>query len=75
MEIEGSYNSNNGDNKDIESPPSTLQQLLIIQAQLLQTVQQILMQMQGINQLMQSLEVIPSSRKRKSNTQDDVGRA
>jgi hypothetical protein len=75
MEIEGSYNSNNGNNKDIESPPSTLQQLLIIQAQLLRTVQQILMQMQGINQLMQSLEVIPSSRKRKSNTQDDVGRA
>jgi hypothetical protein len=69
------YKSNNDDNNDIESPPSTLEQLLIIQNQLLQTVQQILVQMQDINQLMQSIEARPSSRKRKSNTHDDPGRA
>jgi hypothetical protein len=75
MVIDGSRNSNNGDNNDAENPSSTLEQLLIIQAQLLQTVQQILVQMQDINQLMQSMEVRPSPRKRKSNTQDDVGQA
>jgi hypothetical protein len=31
--------------------------------------------MQGVNQLMQSMEERPSSRKRKSHTQDDVGQA
>jgi hypothetical protein len=36
-------------------------------------MQQILAQMQGINQLLQSMEARPSSGKRKSNTQDDVG--
>jgi hypothetical protein len=45
---------------------------LIIQAQLLRTMQQILVQMQDVNQLLQSMEARPSSRKRKSNTQDDV---
>jgi hypothetical protein len=66
-----SRNSNNND----ENPSSMLEQLLIVQAQLLQTVQQILVQMQGVNQLMQSMEEGPSSRKRKSNTHDDVGQA
>jgi hypothetical protein len=70
---DGSRNSNNSDNNDVENPSSTLEHLVIIQAQLLQTIQQILVQMQDINQLMQSMEVTPSSRKRKSNTQDDVG--
>jgi hypothetical protein len=46
-----------------------------VEAQLLQTVQQVMVQMQDINQLMQSMEVRPSSRKRKSKTQDDVGQA
>jgi hypothetical protein len=72
MASDGSCNANNSDSNDIENPPSTLEQLLIIQNQLLQTVQQILVQMQDVNQLMQSMEVRPSSRKRKSNTQDDV---
>jgi hypothetical protein len=68
MANDGSYNSNNGDNNIDDSPPSTLKHLLIVQAQLLQTVQQILVQMQDVHQLMQSIEVRPSSRKRKSNT-------
>jgi hypothetical protein len=46
-----------------------------MQAQLLQTVQQILVQMQDINQLIQSMKVRPSSRKRKSNTHDAIGKA
>jgi hypothetical protein len=71
----GSCNSNNGDNNDVVNPSSTLEHLLIIQAQLLQTVQQVMVQMQDVNQLMQSMEVWPSSTKRKSNTQDDVGQA
>jgi hypothetical protein len=73
MANDGRCNSNNGDNNDVQNPPSTLEQLLIVHAQLLQTMQQILVQMQGINQLLQSMEARPSSRKRKSNTQDDVG--
>jgi hypothetical protein len=52
MANDRSFNSNNGDNNDIDSPPSMLEQLLIIQNQLLQTMQQILVQMQDINQLM-----------------------
>jgi hypothetical protein len=36
-------------------------------------MQQILVQMQDVNQLLQSMEARPSSRKRKSNTQDDFG--
>jgi hypothetical protein len=36
-------------------------------------MQQILSQMQDVNQLLQSVEARPSSRKRKSNMQDDVG--
>jgi hypothetical protein len=75
MANDGSHNSNNDDNNKDENPSLMLEQLLIVQAQLLQTVQQILVQMQGINQLMQSMEEKPSSRKRKSNTQDDVGQA
>jgi hypothetical protein len=54
-------NCNNDGNSDIESPPLMLEQLLIVQAQLHWTVQQILVQMQDINQLMQSMEVGPSS--------------
>jgi hypothetical protein len=69
----GSCNCNNGDNIDVWNPPSTLEQLLTIQAQLLRTKQQILVHMQDINQLMQSMERRPSSGNRKSNTQDDVG--
>jgi hypothetical protein len=38
-------------------------------------IQQILEQIQDINQLMQSMDVRPSSRKRKNNTQNDVGQA
>jgi hypothetical protein len=64
----GSRNSNSGDNNDIENPSLMLEHLLIIQAQLLQTVQQVMVQMKDINQLMQSMEVGPSSRKTKSNT-------
>jgi hypothetical protein len=75
MANDGSYKSNNDDNNGIESPPSTHEQLLIIQNQLLQTVQQILVQMQDVNQLMQSIEGRPSSRKRKSNTHDNSGKA
>jgi hypothetical protein len=48
---------------------------LIVQAQLLHTVQQIMVQMQNVNQLMQSMKARPSSRKRKSNTHDDSGKA
>jgi hypothetical protein len=66
-------NCNNGNNNDVQNPPSTLEQLLIVQAQLLWTMQQILTQMQDVNQLLQSMEARPSSRKRKCNTQDDVG--
>jgi hypothetical protein len=62
------YNCNNGDNNDVQNPPSTLEQLLIIQAQVFQNMQQILVQMQDINQLLQSLEARPSSGKRKGNT-------
>jgi hypothetical protein len=64
----GSCNSNNGDNNDVKNPSSTLEHLLIVQAQLLQTVQQVMVQMQDINQLMQSMKVRSSSRKRKSST-------
>jgi hypothetical protein len=64
----GSRNSNSGDNNDIENPSLMLEHLLIIQGQLLQTVQQVMVQMKDINQLMQSMEVGPSSRKTKSNT-------
>jgi hypothetical protein len=64
MANDGSCNFNNGDNNDIESLPSTLEQLLIVHAQLYRTVQQILVQMQNINQLMQSMEARPSSRER-----------
>jgi activator of HSP90 ATPase len=71
----GSRNSNNSDNNDVENLSSTLEHLLIVQAQLLQTVQQVMVQMQEVNQLMQSMEVRASSRKRKSNTQDDVDQA
>jgi hypothetical protein len=70
-----SRNSNNGDNNDIENPSSTLEHLVIVQAQLLQIIQQVMVQMQEINQLMQSIEERPSSRNGKSNTQDDVGQA
>jgi hypothetical protein len=52
-----------------------LEQLLIIHVQLLQTMQQILVQMHDVNQLMQSMEARTSSRKRKSNTHDDPGKA
>jgi hypothetical protein len=68
MVNDGSHNFNNGDNNNIENPSSMLEHLLIIQAQLLQTIQQVMVQMQDVNQLMQSMEVGPSSRKRKSNT-------
>jgi hypothetical protein len=73
MASNGSHNSNNGDNNDVENPSTTLEHLFIIQAQLLWTVHHVMVQMKEINQLMQSMEVRPSSRKRKSNTQDDVG--
>jgi hypothetical protein len=75
MANDKSHNSSNVDNNDDENPSSTFEQLLIVQAQLLQTVQQILVQMQGVNQLMHSMEERPSSRKRKSNTQDDDDQA
>jgi hypothetical protein len=73
MANDGRCNCNNGDHNDVQNPPSTLEQLLTVQAQLLQTMQQILVQMQDIKQLWQSMEARPSSRKRKSNTQDDDG--
>jgi hypothetical protein len=63
MVNDGSCNSNNSDNSDIENPCSTLEHLLIVQAQLLQTIQQVMVQMQGVNQLMQSVGVRPSLRK------------
>jgi hypothetical protein len=66
---------NHNSNDDDKNPSSMLEHLLIIQAQFLQTVQQVMVQMQDINHLMQSMEVRPSSRKRKSNTKDDVGQA
>jgi hypothetical protein len=68
-------NCNNGGNKDVQNPPSMLEQLLIIQDQRLQSVQQILVQMHDVNQLMQSIEARTSSRKKKSNTHDDPGKA
>jgi hypothetical protein len=71
MANDKSHNSSNVDNNDDENPSSTFEQLLIVQAQLFQTVQQILVQMQGVNQLMHSMEERPSSRKRNNNTQDD----
>jgi hypothetical protein len=73
MANDGSRNCNNGNNNDVQNPPSTLEQFFIIHAQLLRTMQQILAQMQDVNQLLQSMEARPSSRKRKSNTHDDVG--
>jgi hypothetical protein len=73
MANDGRCNCYNSNNNDVQNPPSTLEQLLIIQAQLLRTMQQILAQMQDVNQLLQSMEARLSSRKRKSNTQDDVG--
>jgi hypothetical protein len=42
MANDGRCNCNNGDNNDVQNPPSTLEQLLIVQAQLLRTMQQIL---------------------------------
>jgi activator of HSP90 ATPase len=71
----GSHNSNNDDNNDVENPSSMLEQLLIVQVQLLRTVQQILEQMQDINLLMESMEIRPSLRKRKSNTHNDFAQA
>jgi hypothetical protein len=73
MANDGRCNCNNGDNNNVQNPPSTPEHLLIVQAQLPQTMQQILVQMQDVNQLMQPTEARPSSWKRKSNTQDDVG--
>jgi hypothetical protein len=73
MANDGRCNYNNGDHNDVQNPPSTLEQLLTVQAQLLRTMQQILAQMQDVNQLLQSMEARPSSGKRKSNTQDDDG--
>jgi hypothetical protein len=75
MANDGSCKSNNGDNNNVESPLSMLEQLLIVHPQLHRTVQQILVQMQDVNQLMQSMEVRPSLRKRKSNTHDDSSEA
>jgi hypothetical protein len=73
MANDGRSNCKNGDNNDVQNPPSTIEQLLTIQAQLLQTMQQILAQMQDLDQLLQSMKARPSSGKRKSNTQDDNG--
>jgi hypothetical protein len=70
-----SRNSNNGYHNDNENPSSTLEQLFIVQAQLLQAVKQIMAQMQDVNHLMQSVELRPSSRKRKSVAQNDAGKA
>jgi glyoxylate carboligase len=75
MENDGRCNCIHDDNKDVWNPPSTLEQLLIVEAQLLRTMQQLLVQMQDVNQLMQSMEARTSSRKRKSNTHDDPGKA
>jgi activator of HSP90 ATPase len=71
----GSHNSINDDNNNVENPSSTLEQLLVVQAQLLQTVYQILEQMQDINLLMKSMEIRPSLRNRKSNTHNDFAQA
>jgi hypothetical protein len=62
MVNDGSHNSIYGDNNDVENPSSKLEHLLIIWAQLLQTVQQVMVHIQDVNQLMQSMEVRPSSR-------------
>jgi hypothetical protein len=59
MANDGIRNSNGGDNNNIENPSSMLEHLLIIQAQLLQTIQQVMVQMQDITQLMQSMELRP----------------
>jgi hypothetical protein len=74
MANNGRCNCNNGNNRGVQNPPLTHEQLLIVQAQLLWTMQQILAQIQDINQLMQSMEARTSSRKRKSNTHDDLGK-
>jgi hypothetical protein len=74
MTNNGRCNCNNGNNRGVQNPPSTHEQLLIVQAELLWTMQQILAQIQDINQLMQSMEARTSSRKRKSNTHDDLGK-
>jgi hypothetical protein len=73
MVNDGSHTSYNGNNNNVENSSSMLEHLLFVQAQLLQTVQQILVQMQDVNQLMQTMEVRLSLRKRKGSTQDDVG--
>jgi hypothetical protein len=65
MTNDGSCNSINGNNNNVENPSPMLEQLLIVQAQLLETVEQILVQMQDVNQLMQSMEARPSSRNRR----------
>jgi hypothetical protein len=75
MANDGMCNCNHGDSNDVQNPPSALEQLLTVQVQLLQTVQQILAQMQDVNQLMKSMKARTSSRKRKSNTHDDPGKA
>jgi hypothetical protein len=75
MANEGSHNSNDRDNNNVKNPSSALKHMLIIQAHLLWTIQQVMVQMQDTNQLMQSMEVRSSLRKRKSNTQDEVGQA
>jgi hypothetical protein len=49
MAHDGSRKSNNGDDNNIKNPSSTLEYLFIIQAQLLWTVQQVMVQMQGFN--------------------------
>jgi hypothetical protein len=59
MANDGIRNSNGSDNNNIENPSSMLEHLLIIQAQLLQTIQQVMVQMQDITQLMQSMELRP----------------
>jgi hypothetical protein len=73
MVNDGSRTSYNGNNNNVKNSSSMLEHLLFVQAQLLQTVQQILVQMQDVNQLMQTMEVRLSLRKRKGSTQDDVG--
>jgi hypothetical protein len=73
MAKDGRCNCNNGNSNDVQNPPSTFEQLLIVQAQLLWTMQQILVQMQDVNQLLQSIEARRSLGKRKSTTQDDDG--
>jgi hypothetical protein len=53
------------------SPPSMLEQLLVI----LTKIQQIMVQMQHANQLMQSMVGITPSRKRKHDTQSEANPA